>query len=382
MSAVVSALAVALLITPVVIAVLRRLSVLDVPNARSSHRQPTVRGGGAGVAIAAVVGVSVAPAWSGSNRLGLLLAGIGFGLVGLAEDLIGIPPLPRFGLQLVAGAAAMSALLSGLTGPTAWRVFFVAGVLLWLVGYVNAFNFMDGINGISVAQVVVAGVAWYAIGTSEGVQPLAGGGLIVAGAALGFAPYNFPNARVFLGDVGSYFLGAWLAALAVIGVRAGLPPEAVLAPLALYTADTAVTLVKRMARHEPWHLPHRDHTYQRLVRLGWSHPTTTLVVSCFLAASSALGAVSLGDSLALRIGADVALVALLAGYLALPWIITRRKGQTARRDADPDCQPLLPSRDRSSASPPQRARPPLDGGGRGRDGPDRAPQPSDRGGPA
>lgn len=338
-----TALVSALLVTPVVIAALRRFAVLDVPNARSSHNQVTVRGGGVGPAVAVIVAVSISKEWPGHSRMGLVLAAVGFGLVGLAEDLIGIAPLPRFALQVVAGAVSLGALLSGLTGPEGWQILFVAGVLLWLVGYVNVFNFMDGINGISVAQAVVAGVAWYAIGASEGVEPLAEGGLIVAAAALGFAPFNCPRARVFLGDVGSYFLGAALAALAVIGLRANLPPEAVLAPLALYVADSGSTLARRVIRHEPWYLPHCDHAYQRLVRLGWSHTVTTLAVAGVMVASSALGAVSLTDSLGARIGADILLVAVVGGSLAMPSILARRRGQTAHRDADPDRKPLLPS---------------------------------------
>jgi len=327
----------------VVIVALRRFAVFDVPNARSSHQQPTVRGGGIAVALAAGAGVGVSGPWPTSGLLGLLVAGIGFGVVGLAEDLLGVPLLPRFGLQVVVAGASLRALLSGLTGPAPWRILFAAGVVLWLVGYVNAFNFMDGINGISVAQAGVAGVAWYVIGTTEDVRATAQGGLIVAAAALGFAPFNFPRARVFLGDGGSYFLGAWLGALAVLGLRAGLPPEAVVAPLSLYLADTAFTLARRVVGHQPWYLPHRDHTYQRLVRGGWSHPRTTFTVAAIMTASSALGAVSLGDSLLLRAGADLVLVAVLIGYLALPSMVARRKGQTAENDADSDRHPLLPS---------------------------------------
>ena len=129
-------------------------------------------------------------------------------------------------------------MLTGLHGSVVWQGAVVAGTVLWLVAYTNGFNFMDGIDGISVAQATVAGIVWYVLGRSEHVSSLAVGGAIVAGAVIGFAPFNLLRARMFLGDVGSYFLGAWLAALAVLGLRAGIAPEAVLAPLSPCTWPT------------------------------------------------------------------------------------------------------------------------------------------------
>src|SRR5207248_843948 len=156
-------------------------------------------------------------------------------------------------------------LLSGLSGPPAWRALFAVGVAVWLVAFVNAFNFMDGIDGVAVAQAFVAGMAWYAIGHHEHVRALEIAAAIVVGGALGFAPFNFPRARMFLGDVGSYSFGASLAILLVVGLRAGLPFEAVFAPVALCVADTGVTLVRRVRGGRRWDAPHREHVYQRLV---------------------------------------------------------------------------------------------------------------------
>jgi UDP-N-acetylmuramyl pentapeptide phosphotransferase/UDP-N-acetylglucosamine-1-phosphate transferase len=142
-----------------------------------------------------------------------------------------------------------------------------------------------------------------------------------------FLPFNFPKAQVFLGDVGSYFIGAWLAALVILGLRAGIPPEAVLAPVALYLADTAVTIVRRARGAETWYLPRRSHAYQRLTQLGWSHTRTTGLVAAAMVSCSALGAVSLIDSIAARLVADLALAAVLVAYLASPTLLGR--GQTA-----------------------------------------------------
>lgn len=298
-------------------ALLRRGQVLDHPTERSSHVRPVHRGGGVGPAVAALVMLALTPLISTSQRWALgLFAGL-FALLGLLEDVVGVRALVRLGVQFVIAGAAASLLLDGLTGSL-WRATFAVGAVLWLVAFANSYNFMDGIDGISVAQSVGAGVTWYLVGWSTDTAVLAGGGALVAGAALGFAPYNLPRARMFLGDVGSYFFGAWLAATAVLGLRAGVPPEAVLAPLALYVADTGLTLVRRIARGESWYLPHRDHAYQRLGNAGWSHLRASALVGACIAVCGALGAVSLSRSVPARVAADVALVAVIGAYLVLP----------------------------------------------------------------
>jgi UDP-N-acetylmuramyl pentapeptide phosphotransferase/UDP-N-acetylglucosamine-1-phosphate transferase len=283
-------------------------------------------------ALAAVAGVLYAEELTGSALIAVLVGGALFAVIGLVEDLRGVPALPRLAVQLVAAMAVLPWLLADLDGPPAWQVVFGAGVVLWLVSYVNAFNFMDGINGISVAQVVVAGIAWWAIGHWQDAEGLAGAALVVALAAIGFLPFNFPRARMFLGDVGSYFFGAWLAVLAVVGLRAGIAFEAMFAPLALYLADTGATLVRRARRRETWHEAHCDHAYQRLHHgLGWSHARTTAVVAAFMIACSALGAVSATSSVPARVVADLVIAALVAGYLASPQLLAHARRSAAER---------------------------------------------------
>ncbi|HJV08457.1 MAG TPA: hypothetical protein VJ653_02220, partial [Acidimicrobiales bacterium] len=224
------ALAVALACGPLVLAALRRGEVLDHPTERSSHTGSVPRGGGVAPALGALVALAVTPELASSHRWAIVVAAGLFGIVGLVEDLVGVRALYRLVIQFPIAAVAGLFLLDGLTGPVLWRVVFALGVVFWLVAFVNAYNFMDGIDGISVAQAAGAGVIWYAVGTHAEAPALAAGGAIIAGAALGFAPFNLPKARMFLGDMGSYFIGAWLATVAVLGLRAGVAPEAVLAP--------------------------------------------------------------------------------------------------------------------------------------------------------
>jgi UDP-GlcNAc:undecaprenyl-phosphate GlcNAc-1-phosphate transferase len=318
------ALAVTGALAPLVLVALRRARVLDHPSERSSHDRPTPRGGGVAPAVGALVALAVTPGVHSSQRWALGLTAGGFGLVGLAEDVLGVSARARLAIQVVVSMTAGVLLLDRLTGPTAWRLLFAVGAILWLVAFVNAYNFMDGINGISVAQAVVTGVTWLLVGSHAESWALAAGGAIAAGAALAFAPFNVARARMFLGDVGSYFIGAWLAAVAVLGLRAGVAPEAVLAPLALYVADTGLTLVRRVARGERWYLPHRDHVYQRLAEVGWSHVQTTTFVAGCVACCGALGAVSLADSAPARVAADLAIACIVSGYLLAPsWLAGR-----------------------------------------------------------
>jgi UDP-GlcNAc:undecaprenyl-phosphate/decaprenyl-phosphate GlcNAc-1-phosphate transferase len=139
-----------------------------------------------------------------------------------------------------------------------------------------------------------------------------------------------------LGDVGSYGLGAAFAAMSLLAVTEGLRPEAAVAPLALYLADTGVTIARRVYAGEPWHLPHKRHVYQRLVALGLPHLTVSTMVAVLTAACGGLGVITLVGSNPVRLTADVGILAVLAGYLALPRLLTvrGRRSETSRRFAE------------------------------------------------
>jgi UDP-N-acetylmuramyl pentapeptide phosphotransferase/UDP-N-acetylglucosamine-1-phosphate transferase len=310
------AFAVALAVAPLVLRILRR--VLDIPTDRSSHRQPTRRGGGLAPAVGCVVAAAIANRFTVADRDAVVVVSVGMGLIGLADDLHPAGALPRLLGQLVVATAALVWLLPGTAGGAPVTALAGLATAFWLAGYVNAFNFMDGINGLAVTQVVIAGVAWWIIGSEQHAPAFAAAGLIVAAGAAAFAPFNLPRARMFLGDVGSYFLGGWLAVAAVVGVRAGVAPEAVLAPLALFLVDSGVTLIRRVRRRQPWTQPHREHIYQRLVQAGWSHGRTTVTIGIIIAAVSALGSLSLTGVVALRVAGDGLAVLLLAGYVLVP----------------------------------------------------------------
>ena len=333
---------------PAVIRLLRRAAVIDTPNGRSSHSVPTPRGGGA--PIAAVLAVSSLVAF-GASALPFVMAVGAFAVVGLADDLRGLRASTRLVLQ--AGISCVVAVLLvwpavgswppgspqlgpaeiGLPWPATVVILIAAGpaIVVWITGFVNAFNFMDGINGISAGHAIVAGGAYAILGALEHDTFITGAGAAIAASGLAFLPWNAFRARVFLGDVGSYALGAGLAVLAIDAVLHGVTLEAAVAPLAVYLADTFWTLQRRIRAGEPWRDAHRTHAYQRLCDAGWSHQQVTVLACGVSAVVSALGIASMTGDARLRIAADVLALGCVALYLSAPALAGRefRRTETA-----------------------------------------------------
>jgi len=271
------------------------LRSLDVPNARSSHTQPTPRMGGLGIVAAFVIILPML--WVmliGASANWLLAMKFGFALVsyviiagvGLVDDLRRIGPLAKYAGQLV---AALIALWSGVTFlylniPFAgvWMVSGVVGAVLtiiWLTGFSNFFNFMDGIDGLAGGVGVIYSLALAAVSFGTGHRLIGAGCLMLAAACLGFVAHNFPPAKIFMGDVGSLFIGYVLAAFATVTANSGerpVPFLAVLLILGTFLYDTIFTLIRRARRGEKLWEAHRTHLYQRLVIAGQSHRRVTL----------------------------------------------------------------------------------------------------------
>lgn len=341
LGALAAACIVTLAATPMVIGWMHRLAAIDQVTARSSHAVPTPRGGGIAVVLGLFAGVLTLVLASGRasapDLLPLTVGAALFGLIGLAEDVGGITPLRRLALHALAAVtvsttAVLGAVAADPPPDPALVLLVLVTAPIWITGFVNAFNFMDGINGISAVQATVAAAVLALLGTTHDLTALTAGGAIVAGAALGFAPFNFPRARIFLGDVGSYTLGAAIAVLTVQAVLAGLPPEAVLAPTLLYLADTGWTLLRRIRAKEQWYRPHRTHAYQRLTAAGWPHTRVTGLVGALTVTVSALGLAAFGPP-AGRVAADLTICLVLAGYLAAPrWVAADQDHAALGRD--------------------------------------------------
>jgi len=305
----------------VTIPLLRRAAIIDIPGQRSSHTIPTPRGGGIPIAAGLLAAAGLI---GGATAMVFAFAVVSFGLLGLAEDMRGLPVGSRLIAQLVGGATTGVVLSDRMAEPGVVRVVLVALCAIWITGFVNAFNFMDGVNGISGAHALIAGVVYACLGSWWHIGFLIPAGAAVAVNALAFLPWNAGQARVFLGDVGSYALGAALAVLAAYAVIHRVPAEAVLGPLTLYIADTAWTLQRRIRTGEHWLEPHRTHIYQQWCDAGWSHQRVTVTAAATTVLLSLLGAASLAGNPALRAAADLAGAGVVLSYLRSPQVLARR----------------------------------------------------------
>ncbi len=271
--------------------------LLDVPNQRSSHTSPRPRGGGVGIVAGFMAGLGVWLASGGTlspRALGGLLGALLIAGVSFADDLHSLPAWLRLMVHLLAAAILT---VAGVQAGSVSLLLTVPLALVWITLVTNVYNFMDGIDGLAATQAVVAGLAFGVAGVIVGNDLIQAAGPVLAAASAGFLVHNLPPARLFMGDVGSTFLGfvfAGLALLANLGVGGQrLPIVFAIAVLAPFLFDAIVTLARRIVQHERWFEPHRSHYYQRLVRLGLSHRQVTglygsLAVVAALAALAAL----------------------------------------------------------------------------------------------
>jgi len=317
-------------------------ALFDLPNARSSHARPVPRLGGLALAPVLLLGLGLwawrlPPGLDGDGRA--LLAVLGgaalVALVSLIDDLRSLPPAVRFPAHLLAGfvvAGASGGITLIAAGPLGtvdvtapWSLVLAA---LWVTWFVNAFNFMDGIDGIAGTQALVAGGAWIAYGLVTGAPLLMGAGAVLAGTALGFLAHNWAPARIFMGDVGSAPLGLLLATVPWALGRADLWLASLL-PLWPFLFDTGVTLLRRAARGERLWEAHRSHLYQRLVIHGWSHRAVATLYAALAAAGAAGGVLLLTSATALA----SSWVGIVAVGCTLLWATVAQAERTEPRAA-------------------------------------------------
>lgn len=293
-----------LLLTGIVRAYSLRNELLDRPNERSSHSAPTPRGGGLAVLAASVLGMAIG-IWLGvieaRDALTIGLGMLVLGVVGWLDDTRDVTWSARLAVHLA--VACWTLYMFG--GLPAIRVggatleLGAAGYLIGAIGIVwsiNLFNFMDGIDGLSGSQaVLILGTAALLL-HARGQYSLGMTAAILAAAAAGFLPWNWPPAKIFLGDVGSGAIGYAVASLAIASENHKAVPLIALAIVGgLFISDATVTLVRRVARGARATEAHRDHAYQRLARAWDSHRSVTLSaagVTVVLAGLGVVGAMS------------------------------------------------------------------------------------------
>ncbi len=289
------------------------------PNARSSHKIPTPQGAGIAVIAATLLvtgGFSLAAGVT--PPLLLFAATIAIAIVGAVDDIRPIPVLPRLVLQGACAAAALYATGDGRIWDAA-PLWLERGLLfVAIVWFVNLVNFMDGLDLITVAEVVPVTLGFVLLGWLGVLSPMVAlVGAALCGAALGFAPFNTPVARIFLGDVGSLPIGLLLAWGLIELALQGHLVAALLLPL-YYLADATLTLLRRLVKGERIWVAHRSHYYQQATDNGF---TVSGVVGSVFALNGLLAALAIASALTSSV--PIKLLLLVAGCIAVALSLRR-----------------------------------------------------------
>jgi len=304
--------------------------LVDVPNFRSSHTQPTVRGGGLGIVAGLLVGLVLsALLLAGSAGQLARIAAVGLvvtalAVVGFTEDVRGLRVRTRLTCQALTFmcASVVFVLVGGITG--------IMGLVAWFAGvfYVNAANFMDGVNGISSMHGAVVGAYFAVVGYARTEPGLMLTGVTMGVAFLAFLPWNAPRARMFMGDTGSYVLGGGSWALSLWALALGIPPLAVVAPLLVYAADVAITLVRRAMQGAHLTQAHHDHAYQQVQKITNSHGWASGVITLGTITCAGFGLWNLFVPGA-TLWAFACSLMVIALVLATPRFLVRRRASTS-----------------------------------------------------
>lgn len=351
-----------------------RIGLLDRPNERSSHTRVTPRGGGIGFVIAIALGLVVWAVFGAASAevddwgrghemaaylrhssdlseetvlqsvdtpvLFVLLAALFIAAISLRDDFKSLGAGLRFACHFAAAGVAVwvfgvfRAIELPLVGAVPLGTVFGGAVtVVWIVGLTNVYNFMDGIDGIAGVQGVAAGLGWTLAGVAFAAPSTAVLGLLLAGGCAGFLAHNWSPARIFMGDVGSAFLGFLFAVVPLVAMREA-PENAALWPVFgglmvwPFVGDGFLTFVRRALKKEKVWAAHRSHLYQRLVQTGWKHAQVSELYAGWAALTVAVAWLWLTD---VPIVAEVVWVLPPVTLAALFWFVSRRERAVAGR---------------------------------------------------
>ena len=271
--------------------ILYYVRLLDHPTERSSHVRATPKCGGVGIVVSFVAGVYLSQAWGYAYLVGsgvfysLVIPVLIVASVSLADDIRELSPRLRLGVHVLAAAlflymvefpsrGACGALKSSIVEVVLW-----GGGVVWIVGMANACNFMDGIDGLAAGQGLIAAFFFAVIQIGQGQFFLSFTSLVLVVGCLGFLAFNFPPAKVFMGDVGSVSIGFILAALSLLALKNDPTMKTLLLVpvlMANFLFDTVYTLIFRVLNKEPIFKPHKKHLYQKFALCGFSQRTVTM----------------------------------------------------------------------------------------------------------
>lgn len=318
----------------------RHIKALDVPNERSSHTKVTPRGGGIAIVTAFLLGILLIH-FVGKTVpirtpyfLGFLFSAFVIATLSFYDDFHVVSFRVKLGGQII---AIIVGLYAGIVidvvhlpifGEVHFGVWAYPLTFLWIIGLTNAYNFMDGLDGLAASTAMIAALFFAFISFNQGSHFIYLASMTLAAAALGFLIFNWSPAMIFMGDVGSTFLGLTFAVMAVIAARYDHSHTSLfVVPLLLFhfIFDTVFTFFRRLVAGEHVFTAHRSHMYQLLNRIGYSHKRVALIYSA-LAVCQGLAAVWMVQSL----GAER--VYVIVPFLICYWLSAKAVISIAKRE--------------------------------------------------
>ncbi len=282
---IVGAFCVSFILTLILIKPYSPLSIIDHPNERSLHSMPTPRTGG----VAILMSILISGAFAYKDNIAghfpqeIVVAGFFIAIISYLDDRYIVKPQYRLAVHILsavlivrAGLAPDSLVLPGveLAWPSWVAVIFVVVLIVWMI---NLYNFMDGMDGLAGGMAVFGFGTFAVLGVIEGHAQFAIINLLVVVSTLGFLLFNFPPARIFLGDVGSTLFGLLSVSMALLASKEGIVQLWVAGLIfSPFLVDSTVTLIRRALQREKIWQPHKSHYYQRMVQMGWSHRRTVI----------------------------------------------------------------------------------------------------------
>ena len=346
----------ATLFTALIVPLVRRLGLrwglTDQPDPRKQHLTPMVRLGGVGIVAGFCLALLLTWLLGGFGELpatrdhliwSTLLGSLGFFAIGLSDDLFQLPPLPRLALQIGVAMAVWTqgVRIGAVTLPfdsglslSLPSLLSLLATVVWLVGITNAINWLDGLDGLAAGVSGIAAVALLSVSFS---LHQTGAGLLaaaLAGACLGFLRHNFNPARIFMGDGGSYFLGFSLAAISLVGPAKELTTVSLLLPLLILSlplADMSAVIMGRVSDGRSPFYPDRRHLHHRLLRAGFSHRRTVVLIYAFTQWLASLALVAAN--------AEMRFLWLALATAVLVWVLVRSQRALSREAEDSSMVP-------------------------------------------
>ncbi|MCX7970537.1 MAG: undecaprenyl/decaprenyl-phosphate alpha-N-acetylglucosaminyl 1-phosphate transferase [Negativicutes bacterium] len=335
-----AALAVVVVITPLVKVVAGRFGFIDRPDERKVHREAVARIGGVGIFVGFLVAVNYSLYFS-QSLAAILAGGLLLVVVGLLDDRYSLPARVKLVGQI---AAALVPVASGIrieefSNPWGGMIFLpgwlsAAVSVVWIVGLTNTVNLIDGLDGLAAGITAIASLTVLAVAVAYHFHMVAVLTAALAGACVGFLFYNFNPASIFMGDTGSMFLGYLLAVTSIYGTAKGVAAIALIVPLlalGVPVADTALAIIRRRLTGQPIFKPDKLHLHHRLLAIGLSHRQTVLVMYLI---SALLGLAALATTIVdrdLAVAILMAVVLLMVAGAVKIGMIPRRNGKGEER---------------------------------------------------